>query len=368
MRIRSDDAKVASWAAALTLAATYGCRCGYPQIDLRRSTALVPVLRNKGIVQQSACTAVELVSSCCERAGCVPLSTPLKISPRWLARCVGFGGPLMTWIPLLLATAGNSDGGAWPSLRPTILWYLGAIGPVRHACRVLPSHWDPSGHIFVYGMQLLPLWAASPPMSPLSVYLTGWSACLCYLSVATAAFFHTASESAAGFALVAPLWLCMRTQSPTQRERRAERTKWPLATQQRKQTQEAAAQGNMHNAGHRRSAQRACARACMQAAPVGAVAAVWAGVTGAAWCSPQLRRSGVLAGELVYDASLFALFALGEVLHPRDTFSHRLNPQLSRMSQPQRRQGQQRQLPQPWPGEQEKLGRQWQRLHASCFG
>ena len=93
-------------------------------------------------------------------------------------------------------------------------------GVVRHAHVLSTVRWDPSGHVFVYGAQLVPLWrllpAAPTPGAQwpvLEALLGAWTAVLWYLSFTTASFFHTLSETAAGYALVLLLALALRPES-----------------------------------------------------------------------------------------------------------------------------------------------------------
>ena len=106
---------------------------------------------------------VEL-SECAElaEAGCAAPSTVVQASPRWLGNLAGTGGPLMTWLPLLLGAKEAAP--VRNVLLAALPWYLALIGPVRHTHRLLDSRWDPSGHVFVYGAQLVPLACIRPHM------------------------------------------------------------------------------------------------------------------------------------------------------------------------------------------------------------
>lgn len=140
---------------------------------------------------------------------CVDAGIIRSLSPRWLANLAGYGGPLLTWVPLVFARESTAK----RKLSLTLLWYLGLVGFVRHSQHFLPHGWDPSGHIFVYGAQLVPLWLVALPSrvpSPLQAaverVLLAWSCALWYLTVSTAAFFHTLSESITGWLLVLGLF------------------------------------------------------------------------------------------------------------------------------------------------------------------
>lgn len=128
--------------------------------------------------------------------------TPTAIntfSPKWLSNLAGYGGPLLTWLPLLAQER-------WPRANlicTTLVWYLAFISAVRHFHLLLPSKWDPSGHCFVYGSQLLPLWElTSLPNQAAPWPVTLWSYVLVYLSAATAIAFHLPSETLAAWLLV----------------------------------------------------------------------------------------------------------------------------------------------------------------------
>uniref|UniRef100_A0A7S4C271 Sphingomyelin synthase-like domain-containing protein n=1 Tax=Chrysotila carterae TaxID=13221 RepID=A0A7S4C271_CHRCT len=189
------------WMAVLALAASLAGLCGYPSLNLRKSTASCSLL--KGC---DASVPSNTSGTCCVTLPelCAPTSTAALLSPKWLAYLAGSGGPLITWLPLVCGAASLPD--IWKPLRPSLLWYLALIGPVRHTHRILPSSWDPSGHVFVYGMQLIP-WLASARLGVgVTLWLRAWSICLVFLSATTAAFFHTPSETAAGLLLLLPLW------------------------------------------------------------------------------------------------------------------------------------------------------------------
>ncbi|KAG8459802.1 hypothetical protein KFE25_014365 [Diacronema lutheri] len=128
---------------------------------------------------------------------------------------MGVSGPLVSWVllaPMLAAT------GRAALLLDVVLWYLALIMAVRYVHLALPAGWhawDPSGHIFVYGAQLVPIWLTAhlaPARGPsprctlrvAGVHVAcGYALVLAYASGATAAFFHTLSESAAALVLVA---------------------------------------------------------------------------------------------------------------------------------------------------------------------
>jgi hypothetical protein len=150
-----------------------------------------------------------------EPAVCLDWATVVALSPRWLSDAVGASGPLVSW--LLLAPALAADGRT-ALLLDVVLCYLALIMPVRYTHLALPAgwaRWDPSGHVFVYGAQLVPVWLASTlaregaqrhdRWTQWALYAArAYALLLVHLSAMTAAFFHTLSESAAALTLVAP--------------------------------------------------------------------------------------------------------------------------------------------------------------------
>ncbi|KAL1522608.1 hypothetical protein AB1Y20_017591 [Prymnesium parvum] len=190
------DRRLLCWAAVVLGFGLWEAACEYTRYDLRYSTA--------------TCLKFKSGTDCNERraAWCVNAPSVLRLSPRWLSNTAAYGGPLLTWVPLALARPY-----AMPALVATQLWYLSLIGVVRNSHLVMPTGWDPSGHIFVYGAQLVPYFlvcASCRPSAGLPALLEramlGWMCVLCYLSITTAAFFHTLTESFAGCLLV----LCLR--------------------------------------------------------------------------------------------------------------------------------------------------------------
>ena len=121
----------------------------------------------------------------------------------------GMGGPLLSWVPIW----------AYYGERPltttllscTVVWYLSVISLTRHLH--LLTGWDPSGHLIVYGSQLVPLlqmWkrgdvggdVVGTPCTVILLWLLMWAAVLWYLSGMTSMAFHTLSETAAAALMV----------------------------------------------------------------------------------------------------------------------------------------------------------------------
>lgn len=200
--------KLLWWGAVLISAATWEVACGYKAYDLRRSTSSCIALRSSIGAEDCLPTPP---------SWCIHPAAVSVASPWWLAAVAGYGGPLITWLPLLT----SRRSAAQSALKSTILWYLALIGPVRHSRSLLPAGWDPSGHVFVYGAQLVPYWQTVPRSSvPLDTrlvecFLALWCSLLWYLSAATAAFFHTASETLTGWLLVAGLHFLLIRQQRT---------------------------------------------------------------------------------------------------------------------------------------------------------
>jgi hypothetical protein len=148
---------------------------------------------------------------------CLPRGDQLLavLSPSTLTDFLAASGPLLSWLPLLCMCVYTPN--AYPSTRRTILAlalaWLCLIWPVRLCKRgllaALGAHFDPSGHVLLYGMHLLPAWAhlaeagSAAALRPVPLLLRrAWVPLLLYLSAFTAAFFHAPGEVAAAWALV----------------------------------------------------------------------------------------------------------------------------------------------------------------------
>ena len=191
MKSLAMRARLIVWTLLLGAASQWEWLCAHKAYDWRPSTG--------DCVSRKGSTECAVVQPYCLSPTFIRVA-----SPRWLSDLAGYGGLLLTWLPLLVVSRPIAC--IRPLLCTTLIWYLGLIGVVRHAHLFLPSRWDPSGHCFVYGAQLLPLWAISslPALADWRVprTLTLWSGVLLYLSAATAAFFHTASETAAAWLML----------------------------------------------------------------------------------------------------------------------------------------------------------------------
>lgn len=220
----------------MALAAITRDRCKYYEVDFKRSTAGCLKLKTDVAGSMYCHTAVTPPL-------CLPPHLARELSPGHLARALGDLGPLLVWLPLLGFTALHSyahrdeqdhHSQTRHHMRSAVtlaaLGYIATIMPVRFVRRALQSGFDPSGHILLFGVQLVPLWAAAEVLShasmqPLAVAvgsraagrrwksvarlaswcLLGVEIILIALTVATAAWFHHASEVAAAWVLIAGL-------------------------------------------------------------------------------------------------------------------------------------------------------------------
>lgn len=159
------------------LAGTWQRHCGYDNYDLRTSTA--ECLIRKGAAP--GCGDVH--------TGCVGVGDIQLLAPRALSNLVVGVGPLWMWLPLWLWARGGRRSTSEPAeaqvqvqaqgepepellrvarrlttvaLSVAALTYLSLITAIRYVTVI--SHalsgaeFDPSGHVFVYGLQLVPLW------------------------------------------------------------------------------------------------------------------------------------------------------------------------------------------------------------------
>jgi hypothetical protein len=158
---------------------------------------------------------------------CLPRGHPVLalLSPPQLTDALAAAGPLLTWAPLLLLSPPQQPHHAATrrALLACMLAWLLLAWPVRLTKRAhaalhpaAAAHFDPSGHIFLYGLQLVPLQAfaageaaaeaAAKPGAqggapagglPSLLLRRAWAPLLLHLALCTAAFYHTPLESAA---------------------------------------------------------------------------------------------------------------------------------------------------------------------------
>lgn len=140
-----------------------------------------------------------------------------QVSPRWLGKLLGAAGPLLTWLPLALLPAPPPAKAPSPDLPRALLLsicaWLALIPPIHLLRRLLPL--DPSGHIFLYGAQLVPLWVAlegAQPRPALPLQLLELA--LLALSAATAAWYHSKADVLAAWAALACLVAAVRSRAP----------------------------------------------------------------------------------------------------------------------------------------------------------
>lgn len=184
------------------------------------------------------CLLLVLAAAGCRSGGGTPAACAAAAaqwgalsSPRWLADVVAFGGPLLAWVPLAAALALQPHHAAVGAARAAGVRALTASGAVffagvmafRFGRRVAPGGWDPSGHVFIAGLQLVPLWGARAGAREggaggggkgrvslrgrigaaiAAAVLLVLEAAALWVSATTAAFYHTPSEVLAAWAAV----------------------------------------------------------------------------------------------------------------------------------------------------------------------
>lgn len=144
-------------------------------------------------------------------------------APRALAKALSHSGPALVWAPLAVwlwggggasADTARAQAAARAAGLFAALAFVATAMPVRYLRHVAPGGWDPSGHVFIFGVQLVPLWAAGDAFATWAprarsgaapLVARALSAVLVYSSATTAAFHHSATEVAFSWALVAAL-------------------------------------------------------------------------------------------------------------------------------------------------------------------
>ena len=85
-----------------------------------------------------------------------------RFSPQWLSTFVAEAGPLPMWLLLVFsyfnAGAMHVHRAHWISLFMSISFYFSLIFIIRKGKEMTNSGWDPSGHLFIYALQLIPSW------------------------------------------------------------------------------------------------------------------------------------------------------------------------------------------------------------------
>jgi len=143
------------------------------------------------------------------------------ISARWFAKLVVTVGPLLMWLPLLAHARYHArlpELSSWVVLA-AIAW-LGLSMPLRFTTLVV--NWDPSGHVLVLGLQLVPMWlfvehaARDVPLSkqPFLVGAEALGLVLASVTLGTAAFFHNPSEISSALVVVTAVFVAAQRVLP----------------------------------------------------------------------------------------------------------------------------------------------------------
>jgi hypothetical protein len=152
MRLRS---RFLAWSALIVVANLWQQHCRYEDYDLRKSDDVCLRLRSSGA---DTCSTPE--------AGCLDAGWILSLTPRAVSNAVVFVGPLWLWLPLWLWSRSASNIFTFPKRVTSVAlivgaaMYLSLIQPVRYVVRLSGGLFDPSGHVFVYGLALIPLWVS----------------------------------------------------------------------------------------------------------------------------------------------------------------------------------------------------------------
>jgi len=247
--------RFALWSGLVLLATGWQAACAFSDVDLKNSSAHC-------LVKKSAPGKCDTsVGDSFTQRFCIGPGHINSLAPRWLGVLVVYVGPIWTWLPLaiwlLLRLRQTSPAhrrhlavAFAPAFFAAVGAFLAFINLMRYLSRLPvamnPTGFDPSGHTFVFGLQLVPLWcltevlnaAARPPslqssaggspvadsrdaLSPAAIlpahrphgradrYLLAifllvevglWA-----LTATTASFFHSTSEIFASWAVIAGL-------------------------------------------------------------------------------------------------------------------------------------------------------------------
>jgi hypothetical protein len=167
------------WTSIIAVSSVWQHACGFSDWDLRASTlsCLLSKSRGRGPApfppSPSPPSPLLVDSPACGTVGpyCVSPEAMAYLAPRTLSDVVVAAGPAWVWVPVLLflraagAGAASATSAAAPGVASTraslvlaMAWHLLFIMAIRYIVWVSPGRWDPSGHVFMYGLQLVPLW------------------------------------------------------------------------------------------------------------------------------------------------------------------------------------------------------------------
>ena len=119
--------RVALWGLVLLTAGLLELKCGHKRYDHKKSSEMFCTMIKRGEGWWGGYTD----ASCfVPDAPCFYAGTIQFLSPRWLGQFSGNGGPLLTWVPLLLLNDGTRR--IKSALVTTLVWYLALISIVRH--------------------------------------------------------------------------------------------------------------------------------------------------------------------------------------------------------------------------------------------
>jgi hypothetical protein len=181
------------------------------------------------------------------------------LSPGFAVDCIKTLGPMLSWLPLHYLMGGASYPATRRALFLSVLgwlcfvWVFRLTKDVAHALgQPRKQAFDPSGHIFLFGMHILPASVFIRECRSCQAPAAGgswlpWSAilgraapaqllccCMYYLGACTAAFYHGAAEVWVAYAVVLGLHLLARRSSEAPEQQGAGRWWWLASSEGRK--------------------------------------------------------------------------------------------------------------------------------------
>jgi len=136
----------------------------------------------------------------------------LGSASKWLVQV----GPALTWLPLLHHAIDTNEKQLVAWIVFSAIAWLGLSMPLRFTH--LAVGWDPSGHVLLAGLQLVPTWmTVSHWRNDRGIMRSAWSwslvvaelvtVALACMTANTAAFFHSTSEVMSAWAVVVGLFV-----------------------------------------------------------------------------------------------------------------------------------------------------------------
>lgn len=147
--------RFALWTVLLAASSLWSHQCSHSSFDLRLSALGCVALKHS----PGQCHIPEVY--------CALPHHITSIAPRLFSQIIVAAGPLWLWVPLFMQLRHRATSvsrstvrthGERAALVVAMLCFLAFIMLFRYVTKLTGGYFDPSGHVFVFGVQLVPLW------------------------------------------------------------------------------------------------------------------------------------------------------------------------------------------------------------------